>query len=154
MNYSHRKIGSRLHIFAPRQIRGSHPIVARGCWPLIMWKSDAPLPSFPHRSCKTVQWGPIPLLQARCIPIEPGYDPAWQSPRAISQSDAFRSISPAYQRQAAATPAGNGLFICLILFCSQYVMNSYTQYTLNKVCIGLFVFIPQRSEVNPELPRT
>ena len=117
-------------------------IVARGCWPLIIWKSDAPLPSFPHRSCKTVQWGPIPLLQARCIPIEPGYDPAWQSPRTISQSDAFQWILPAYQRQVAATPAGNGLFICLILFCSQYVMISYTQYTLNKVCIGLFVFIP------------
>ena len=27
MNYSHRKIGSRLHIFAPRQIRGSHPLL-------------------------------------------------------------------------------------------------------------------------------
>ena len=65
----------------------------------------------------------------------------WPS-MAISQSDAFRSILLAYQRQAAATPAGSGLFICLILFCSQYVIISYTQYTLNKVCIGLFVFIP------------
>ena len=53
---------------------------------------------------------------------------------------------------AAAMPAWSGLFICLILF-GQYVITSYTQYTLNKVCIGPLCLY-QRSKVNPELPRT
>ena len=53
---------------------------------------------------------------------------------------------------AEAMPARSGLYICLILF-SQYVIISYTQYTLNKVCIGPLCLY-QCSEVNPELPRT
>ena len=94
------------------------------------------------------------FLQARCVPIEPGYGPARRSPRAISQSDAFRSIRrPIRDKLGSWGYADSERIIYMLILFSQYVINSYTQYTLNKVCIGPLCLY-QRSEVNPELPRT
>ena len=103
-----------------------------------------PLPSFPRRSCKTVQLGPSPISSgkmytdwARIWPsmaVTPGYQPIRRLPLNFAGLSETSWV-------AAAMPAWSGLFICLILF-SQYVIISYTQYTLNKVCIGPFVFIP------------
>ena len=83
------------------------------------------------------------FLQARCVPIEPGYGPAQRSPRAISQSDAFRSIRrPIRDKLGSWGYADLERIIYMLILFSQYVIISYTQYTLNKVCIRPFVFIP------------
>ena len=132
--------------------------------PILLWQEDVDrsscgnlMPPFPLSLtgvARRFSGAPFLFLQARCIPIEPGYDPAWQSPRAISQSDAFRSICRPIRDKLGSWGYANleWIIYMLILF-SQYVIISYTQYTLNKVCIGPLCLY-QRSEVNPELPRT
>ena len=142
-----------------RQSRFPAPLLlfTRGCVPVTMWmktRSVGPSPLSPaggaNRFCRPHSY----FLQARCVPIEPGYGPARRSPRAISQSDAFRSIrQPIRDKLGSWGYADSERIIYMLILLSQYVIIAYTQYTLNKVCIRPLCLY-QRSEVNPELPRT
>ena len=61
MNYTHRKIGSRLNVFPPWQIRGSYPLLPEmiDCSPT--WKYEALLPSFPSPELQDSTVGPHPF---------------------------------------------------------------------------------------------
>ena len=62
---------------------------------------------------------------------------------AIDQSDAFRSIRrPIRDKLGSYRYAGLERIIYMLILFSQYVINSFTLYTFNKVCIGPLCFEP------------
>ena len=131
---------------------------ARGCVPVNSHVDEnkfyRPLPSFSKPELQTGYVGPSPIFSKQDMYQ---LNRMWSSTTvnsAINQSDTFRSICrPIRDKLGSYGYAGLERIICMLILFSQYVINSFTLYTLNKVCIGPLCLY-QRSKVNPELPRT